>query len=629
MPGTGSLPANAMKKNLSKPFVTVEKRIPEFTLRATFLGLILGFFFAIGNAYLALKTGTTVSASLPAAIISMGVLRIIFKNITILENNIVQTIATVGEGVAAGVAFTIPALLFLGETPSIARTMILSLLGGLLGILLMIPMRRQLIVKEDQVLPFPEGRACAEILKAGEAHSTKTAILALWGFLAGTFYRSAIDVFHWWQETSTWVFRSFHNSYWSIDTAPALMGVGYLMGFRIAGPMMAGGALGWWVIIPLIQTFAGEMVLYPSSIPLNQMAPEDLWSNYVRYIGAGALTISGMLSLFHIFPMLFKTFHAGCKELFSGLHEPQLFHRTDRDISLRWLILGPLAIIFALWLLPITSFDLFTVTLLVLLSFFFVAVTSITVGMIGSTSSPASGMTITILLIVCFLFLSLGWTERVHLVAAVSVGCVANIAIAMAGTTSQDLKTGFLVGATPRAQQIAEIVGLLIPSLSLGMIIALFNKLYVIGSSSMPAPQAALVSMIVNGVISQNLPYSLIVIGVVLGLILKFLRLSALPIALGLYLPLSLSSGIMVGGLISWYFKEHLKEKDALGILIASGLVGGDACSSILVAILTITGIVTATAQPTLPPIFSVIFYALFAMGFVFLVKKPLKIVSL
>ncbi len=615
-----------MKKDSgSKPFITRETRIPEFTFRATLFGMILGFFFAVGNAYLALKTGTTVSASIPAAIISMAVLRSFFKNVTILENNIVQTIATVGEGMAAGVAFTIPALLFLGETPSILRTFILSLLGGLLGILLMIPMRRCIIVKEDKILPFPEGRACAEILKAGEASSTKAAILAGWGFLLGSFYRAAFDVFHWWRETPSWTFRFLHQGYFSIDTAPALLGVGYLMGFRVATPVMAGGAISWWVIIPLIQAFAGNTIIYPSTIAINLMSPEDLWSNYVRYIGAGALAVTGITSIFRIFPMLAKTLHAGLKEIFSGLKGSRHRLRADRDISLRWLVLGPLTIIFALWLLPPTSFNLFTVIILVLLAFFFVAITSITVGFIGSSFSPASGMTITILLLVCLLFLSLGWTERVHLITAVAVGCVANIAIAMAATTSQDLKTGFLVGATPRSQQIAEILGLLLPALCLGVTIALFNKAYVIGSSSMPAPQAALISMIVKGVISKSLPYGLVLIGVILGLILKFLRLPALVISLGLYLPLSLSIGIMVGGLLSRYFKDYKKEKTELGILIASGLVGGDACSGVFVALLTITGLVASSGEPFLFPFFSVIMYALLALAFVYLAKKRIK----
>jgi putative OPT family oligopeptide transporter len=241
--------------------------------------------------------------------------------------------------------------------------------------------------------------------------------------------------------------------------------------------------------------------------------------------------------------------------------------------------------------------------------------------MVGSTSNPSSGMTITILLVTCLLFLSLGWTERVHLIAAVAVGCVANIAIAMAATTSQDLKTGFLIGATPRAQQIAEMFGLLIPALTLGITIALLNKTYVIGSSNMPAPQAVLISMIVKGVISKSLPYGLVLIGVVLGLILKFLRLPVLAIALGLYLPLSLSMGTMVGGLLSWYFKDYLKEKSELGILIASGLVGGDACSGIFVAILTITGFVAANAKPFFSPYVSVILYGLLSLGFIFLAK--------
>ncbi len=612
-------------KTSPKSFISPEKQIAEFTFRAIFLGIVLGFIFAIGNTYLALKTGTTVSASIPAAIVSLAVLRIFFRNVTILENNIVQTVATVGEAMAAGVAFTIPALLFLGETPTATRTFILSILGGLLGILLMIPMRRYIIVKEDNVLPFPEGKACAEILKIGASSSKKAAVLAGWGFLSGAFYRFSMDAFHWWQETPTWIMSTLRNTYFSLDTAPALLGVGYIIGPRITSLMLAGGALSWWVIIPLIQTFGQTAIIFPSEIPVHQMGPEDLWGSYVRYIGAGAVAFGGLMSLLNVLPMLFKTFHAGLKELFSS---PGTLKRTDRDISLRWLILGPVAIILALWLLPATSFNLFTVSLLVILSFFFVAVTSITVGMVGSTSNPTSGVTITVILVTCLLFLSLGWTERAHLIAAVSVGCVANIAISLAATTSQDLKTGFLIGATPRWQQIAEIFGLLIPALTLGFTITLLHKTYVIGSSNMPAPQAVLLSMIVKGVISKSLPYGLVLIGVVLGMILRILRIPVLAVGLGIYLPLSLSAGTMVGGILSWYLKDYLKEKNELGMLIASGLVGGDACSGIFVAILTITGLVAANAQPFFYPIISVILYLLLAVGFAALTTMQNKKIS-
>lgn len=600
-----------------EPYVPASHKIPEFTVRATLLGVFFGFFFAVANAYLALKIGTTVSASIPAAILSMAILRLLFRNATILENNLVQTIATVGEGLAAGVIFTIPALILMGETPSMGRIFILSALGGILGILFMIPMRRYIIVQEHKKLPFPEGTACAEILKAGET-SRKAATMASWGVLASAVYKVCSNALFLWKEAPTWTFQFLKRAEFSIDATPALLGVGYIIGPRICAVMFAGGALAWWVIIPLIMTFGqGNTIVFPSTIPVAQMSPDDIWNHYVRYVGAGALAVGGLLSLFKIAPLLYKTIHVGIKELVGGFSARAHLPRTEKDISMAWLLIGSFCIILMLWLLPTLHMNLVTILLLVVLGFFFVAVTSLTVGLVGSTSNPVSGMTITTLLITCIIFLCLGWTERVYLVSAMTMGCVTCCAIAMAGTTAQDLKTGFLLGATPRSQQIAEIVGVILPSLALGYTIYILNEAYGIGSKAMPAPQATLMSMIVEGVIQGGLPYALVGAGAMVGIVMAILGVPVLSFALGLYLPLSLTSATMIGGLVRAYVNQ--KSSDPLvqekGILLASGLIGGDACIGIAIALLALVGAIPTDASSLLPDWISFAAYLLLGTG--------------
>ncbi len=606
------------------PHIPASTHVKEFSPRATILGLLFGFFFAVANAYLALKLGTTVSASIPAAILSMGLLRLLFRNATILENNIVQTIATVGEGLAAGVIFTIPALILLGDSPSISRIFLLSATGGVLGILLMIPMRRFIIVQEHKKLPFPEGTACAEILKAGEK-SGESAIMGLWGLIAGAVYKIFSNALFAWKEVATWS-SSFFKAEFSIDATPALLGVGYIIGPHISAYMFAGGVIAWWVIIPLISVFGiGPVMIYPSETIISQMSADDIWSNYVRYIGAGALTVGGLLSLIKIIPLLFKTIHHSVKELFTSFWKPSRQIRTEHDISMAWLILGSLAIILFLWLFPGFPMNFTTIVLLVILSFFFVAVTSFTVGLVGSTSNPVSGMTITTLLVTCVIFVLLGWTERIYLISAMTMGCVACCAICLAGTTAQDLKTGYLLGATPRKQQLAELLGILIPSLALGYTLYILNRAYGIGSSVMPAPQATLLSMIAKGVISGDLPYILVGVGAMIGLAMALLRVPVLPFALGLYLPLSLSAATMVGGLVRAYVNHRSSSElvQERGTLFSSGLIGGDACIGIFIALLTILGYIPVDAPTWLSDWASLATYLLLALSLTtFTLKK-------
>jgi len=529
---------------------------------------------------------------------------------------------------AAGVIFTIPALFFLDDPPSVLRVFALSGLGGILGILFMIPMRRYIIVEEHEVIPFPEGTACAEILKAGEKTKTPASI-ALVSFCIGVFYKVCTNIFFLWDEVPSWIIGRFEKAQFSIDATPALLGVGFIIGPRIAGMMLAGGALSWWVIIPLIHLFgSSELIIFPSTIAVEKMSSQDLWANYVRYIGAGAVAMGGLISLVKIAPLIFKTIHVGVKEILRGFKRAKKPIRTDRDISLGYLILGSIAIILALWLIPGLKLNLFTIILLVVLGFVFVAITSITVGLVGSSSNPTSGMTLTTLLLTSLIFAALGWTDRVYLIAAITMSCVANVAIAMAATTSQDLKAGFLVGATPRSQQIAEIIGVLLPATVLGYTIYILNDAYKLGSISMPAPQAVLMSMIAKGVIQGQLPFILVAIGIVMAIIVFLLRAPVLPFAMGVYLPLSLSTAIMVGALVAIYVNKHVKkEKDrARPLLIASGLIGGDAIMGVVIALLTILGITPAIRESFLPSYISLVMFILLAIYLAtFSVKKQNK----
>ena len=609
-----------------EPYIASEKRVPEFTLRALILGMILGLLFGVENAYLGLKVGTTVSASIPAAVMSMGILRLFFKRVSILENNLVQTIASVGEALAAGAIFTVPALFILGEPPSIGRIFLLSALGGILGVLFMIPMRRYIIVKEHGKLPFPEGTACAEILKSGESGRSK-AFVALIGIATGAFYRILMGAFYLWNEIPTWTFARFQRTEFAIDGTPALLGVGFIVGPRISGYLLGGGLLGWWVLIPLIRLFGeGMQPIFPGEQQIANMSSDAIWSDYIRYIGAGTVAIGGLLGLFKIFPMCVRTLQHGYKELFEGSGRKAVV-RTDRDISLRYLILGSLAIILALWLIPGLSMNFLTILLLVILGFFFSAVTSLTVGIIGSTSNPVSGMIICTLLITCLIFVSLGWTERIYLIAALTMGMVATITIALAGTTSQDLKTGYLLGATPRAQQIGEMFGVLLPALAIGGTLYLLNAAYGFGSKTLPAPQATMIALVTKGVMMGQIPTVLVMSGVILGLILFLIHVPILPFALGLYLPLSLSTGMAVGGIVAVLVKKISKnsaEKEATGILASSGLVAGDAVMGVILALLTVVGWTSAEGNGLFPDEVGLLIYGLLAAGLCLfsLVKK-------
>jgi putative OPT family oligopeptide transporter len=591
---------NEQPKDQFCAYVKPGEKVAEFTLRAVVIGTVLAIVFGLANAYLGLKVGMTVSASIPAAVISMALLRGVLKKGTVLENNIVQTIGSSGESLAAGIAFTIPAFFMWNFFPSAWSIILISILGGFLGILFMIPLRRYLIVQEHKVLPYPEGTACAEILVAGDVGGAKAHTVFL-GVGISAFYKLLMAGAKFWKETSAWLVTGIRGMEISADLTPALLGVGFIIGPKIASYMLAGAVLGYLVLSPLI-AFIGQNLavpIPPAPDPISMLAPADIRSYYIRYIGAGAVAMGGMISLIRACPVIFRCFKAGFKGMSQGLNflPDAATPRTDKDLPMPIVIVGAIVIALAMLLIPQTKINIFGILIIVVFSFFFVTVASRIVGIVGSSSNPVSGMTIATLLVTCLIFLAFGWRGMPGMIGVMSVGSVVCIAICMASDASQDLKTGFLVGATPFYQQVAEFIGVVAPALFMGGVLMLLNKTMVIGSDKLPAPQASLMSFVVKGVLTGTLPWTFVGLGLIIGLAVEILGIAALPFAIGLYLPLSLSVPVMTGAVVYWALTKAgknvspqvAKAREANGILYSSGLVAGDALMSIVIAaILTI-----------------------------------------
>ena len=580
------------------PYIPPQKSIAELTLKAVITGILVGVVFGAANAYLGLRVGITVSASIPAAVIGVAVFQF-FRKKTILETNMVQTIGSAGESLAAGVIFTIPAILILGFAShvNVLKIFTIAALGGILGVLFMIPLRKYLIKREHGKLPYPEGTACADVLVAGEVGGKQASILFK-GMGLGALYLALMKVFALWKDSAHTLLPGYRNAMIGIETTPELLGVGFIIGPRIAAIMLAGGALSWLVFIPLL-SMIGEGLqtpLFPEilradeqQLLISDMSPSLIWNRYIRYIGAGAVAFGGVITLIRAVPTIWSSFSEGLK----GLRETKLsgpessLSRTDRDLPMNFVLVSCLVIILLLWLLPQFEVNIIGAMCMVIFSFFFVTVSSRIVGLIGSTSNPVSGMTIATLLATSLVFVAMGWTGEGSIVSVLIVGGVVCISAAIAGDTSQDLKTGFLVGATPRRQQIGEFIGVLTSAMVIGSVILMLNNTYVIGSSDLPAPQANLMALVVKGILSANLPWGLVLLGIFTAAILELLGIPSLPFAVGVYLPISLSTPIMAGGLIRLfvdkiYKGEILKKRRERGILSASGLIAGAAFVAIL-----------------------------------------------
>ncbi len=575
-----------------QPYIKSHESVSEFTARAIILGSILAIVFGVANAYLGLKVGMTVSASIPAAVISMAILRGILKNGTVLENNISQTIGSSGESLAAGVIFTIPAFLILQIYIPSWKILVISLLGGFLGILFMIPLRKYLIVREHGKLPFPEGTACAEILVAGDAGGSKAKTVFAGVGIAGL-YKFLMSGLKLWKETPTYNPSFLNGGTVSIDATPALLGVGYIIGPRISSYMFAGAVLGYLGLAPLI-AFMGQFVtvpIHPATVPISELSPSGIRDNYIRYIGAGAVTIGGFVSLIKAMPVIISSFKLGFLELLHGFKKTETVKiRTDREIPLVFVIIGSLLTALAIWALPGTNLGIIGSIAIVIFGFFFVTVAARIVGIVGSSSSPVSGMTIATILATSLIFIWTGQTGQAGMLAVLTVGSIVCIAVCMSGDASQDLKTGYLVGSTPYYQQISEFIGLAVPAFFMAWVIMLLHKTYGLGpGGALEAPQASIISLVVKGVMTSSLPWIFVISGILIGLSIEFLGISSLPFAIGLYLPVALSSPLMAGGLI--YYLIHktspeniFKQREEKGILFSSGLVAGDALVGVLIA---------------------------------------------
>lgn len=587
------------EKNTFKPFIPSEKIMPELTVVSVILGLLLAVVFGAANAYLGLRVGMTISASIPAAVISMGIVRIILRRNSILENNMVQTIGSAGESLAAGAIFTIPALfMWAAENPEVSapsfwNITIIALLGGILGVLFMIPLRAALIVEEHGTLPFPEGTACAEVLLAGEEGGEKSKVVFS-GLGIAALYKFITDGIKLFPSEIQWNIKSLKTGF-GMDVLPALTGVGYICGLKISSYIFAGGILGWFVLIPLIALFGIDNLIAPGTAAISELGPSGIWSSYIRYIGAGAVAAGGIISLVKSLPMIIKTFSKAIKGLGKG-NTGNTTLRTERDLPMQVVLAGSLVIALIIWILPSIPVNFVGGLLIVVFGFFFATVSSRMVGIVGSSNNPISGMIIATLLISTGILKASGITGYQGMASAICIGTIVSIVSAMAGDTSQDLKTGYIIGATPVKQQIGEILGAVISALAIAGIMYLLNSAWGFGSPELPAPQGTLMKLVVEGVMGGTLPWGLIFCGMGVAVVLEILRLPVLPFAVGLYLPIYLSTPIYIGGIIRWitekfFFKDN-PEKNRLcvdkGVLYCSGMIAGEGIIGILLAVFAV-----------------------------------------
>lgn len=589
-----------MKDDNFKPYIPADKVTPEFTATSVILGVLLAVVFGAANAYLGLRVGMTVSASIPAAVISMGVIRLILKKDSILENNMVQTIGSAGESLAAGSIFTMPALFLwakegLSDKPSLITLSLIALCGGLLGVFFMVPLRNALIVKEHNILPYPEGTACAEVLLAGEegGNSAKT-VFAGMGLAA--LFKMLVDGIKVIPGVITAPVKQLKTEF-SAEVYPALLGVGYICGPKISSYMFAGGMLGWFVLIPAIVVFGSNTVLFPGTETIGAMyaagGASAIWSSYIRYIGAGAVAAGGIISLVKTLPLIVRTFRDAIRGIKGGSGSNTL--RTDKDMDIRFVIGSIVVLTLAIWLIPAIPVSFLGALIIVVFGFFFATVSSRMVGLVGSSNNPVSGMAIATLLITSLILKVTGKSDIEGMISAISIGSIICIVAAMAGDTSQDLKTGFLLGATPKKQQTGEIIGTVVAALTIGGVLLLLDNAWGFGSAEISAPQATLMKMIIEGVMHGNLPWALVFIGVFIAVFIEILGIPILPVAIGLYLPLELSVPIMAGGILRYFIdkkknSDNKNQEGSSGVLFCSGLIAGEGLVGIILAILAVVG---------------------------------------
>ena len=551
-------------KNDFKPYIPADKIVPEFTVTSVLIGCILAIVFGAANAYLGLLVGMTISASIPAAVISMGIIRVILRRDSILENNLVQTIGSAGESLAAGAIFTLPALFLWAEEgkiefPSILTIFLIALFGGILGVCFMVPLRQALIVEEHGTLPFPEGTACAEVLLAGEEGGSKAGSVFK-GLGIAAVYKFVADGFGVFPSEIGYAFKGFAGSQIGIQVLPSLAGVGFICGPKISSYMLAGGTLSWFVLMPAIALFGGDATIFPATDPISSMAPSDLWNNYIKYIGAGAVAAGGVISLIKTFPLIIRTFKQAMKSM-SKKHASTNVLRTQEDLPMPLLLVMILVIVVLIWLVPTFPVNPIGALIIVIFGFFFASVSSRMVGLIGSSNNPVSGMAIATLIIATLLLKLTGSDGTTGMVGAIAIGGIICIVAAIAGDTSQDLKTGFIVGATPKKQQIGEMLGVVVSAAAIGFVLYLLNEAWGYGTDKIPAAQATMMKLLVEGIMDANLPWALILIGVCVAIVAEILQVPVMPFAVGMYLPFSLSAGIMAGGACPLHCGEDQRKR--------------------------------------------------------------------
>ena len=591
--------------NEHKPYVPDETPFKDITLKAVVIGAIFGVIFGSANAYLGLRVGLTISTAIPLAVIAVAVFRIltpVLGKSNILDCNIAQTTGSASSSLASGIIFTIPALFLWGFSPGVFKIGILALLGGVLGVLFMIPLRRSLIVKEHGVLPYPEGTAAAHVLVAADTGGTKVKNVFL-GLGVGAVFKSLVGFFHLWSEKIYLKIPVLKKATLGMEPTPALLGVGFILGPRIAGIMVAGGMLSWLGIIPLIAYF-GESLnlpLFPEKeLAIVQMSAEQIWDKYIRVVGAGAVAVAGIITVIKSLPTMYNSLKTGIKDISirrAGVRMKT--QRTQTDLPITILGLGVLIVItilvFAPQVLGIqTSLIIrFIASLcIVFFAFCFVTVSSRIVGMVGVTSNPTSGMAIVTLLGTSLLFYALGWTDILGQVTAITIGTVVAVGASIAGDISQDLKAGYIIGATPMRQQTSELIGVLTSAFAIAAAVWLLGRSFSFGSVELPAPQAVLMKTVVEGVLGGDLPWGLVLIGGAFAVVAELLRIPSLPFAVGIYLPLSTMTPIFVGGLVRQIIENRAGKDEQLrtrkkekGILLGSGFIAGEGIAGVLIAL--------------------------------------------
>ena len=597
-----------------KEYVSAGSFDSEFSVASLILGVLISVIFGAANAYLGLRVGLTISASIPAAVISMSVMHFLLRRSSVLESNMVQTIGSAGESLAAGVVFVLPAFFMMktegmvSEDPSLLKVTVLALCGGILGVLFMIPLREALIVRERCNLPFPEGKACAEVLLVGRDRASSSSGIFL-GILFSTVAKFLIDGFKVVSDTIA-VNLKFLNTKIASEVYPSLISVGYICGLRVSLIMLAGGVIGWLVLIPLIVQFGGGSIIGPSEIPVSQVYAEGgadaIWKNYIRYIGAGTVAVGGVISILKSLPLIVRTFYSTIKSASKGSVSTD---PRNKDLDIKVVGLIVLAVLFAMHFIPQVQIPLVGVLLVVIFGFFFSTVTSKMTGLVGSTNNPISGMTIATIIVASGILRSLGYAGTSAMMLVLSIGAIVCIISAIAGDTAQDLNTGYLVGATPRKQQIGELIGVVFSALSIGYILILLNEAWQFGSDTIPAPQATLMKLIAQGGINGDLPWTLIFVGGAVSIAFELAGINSIPMAIGLYLPLEITAPLAFGGCvraITDWIKNKAKNKktenntdkiskesenNADGaVLFCSGIIAGEGLVGILLAVFAVVG---------------------------------------